>query len=324
MKDVAKKAAVSITTVSHVINKTRHVSRETKDTVLQAIRELNYQPARTPKSNSGQNVHIGVIIADIREDYYISIVKAIETVAADLNISIIFCDSEVDPEKEQKNIGMLLERNVGGLILAPIEADHVPGNLRNVTIPVVLIDRQYESHGFLFVGINNFQSSYLGTKYLWSKGCKNPGIIGYAGHVYTIKQRILGFKAYMLETRQSALSNVLLLNYNREDSFPLIKQFIESRRLDGVICATSTICYEVIDVLESLEPQLRGELKIISYDDNRWLDYLKYPVSVISQPVAEIGSAALENLLQMIEMANGTPDVKRELLFDISIIDRLK
>jgi LacI family transcriptional regulator len=77
-------------------------------------------------------------------------------------------------------------------------------------------------------------------------------------------------------------------------------------------------------VLESLDIKIKKKLKIISYDDNRWLDYLKYPVSVISQPVTEIGNAALESLLQMIETTDSSREIKRELTFEISIIDRIR
>ncbi|WP_319561027.1 LacI family DNA-binding transcriptional regulator [Marispirochaeta sp.] len=322
MKDIAQRAGVSITTVSHVINKTRHVNRETKESVLKAIEELNYRGLKSGKTNKIK--YIGVIVADIREDYYISIIKAIETVATDFEISIIFCDSEDDPEKEEKNISMLLARRISGLIIAPIESDHIPKSLQETSVPVVLIDRQYESHRFLFVGINNFNSSYLGTLHLFNKGSRRIGFIGYSESVYTIKQRIMGYQACLMEHEDSSPSRILSLSYHKEDSYPLIKKFIEEENLDGIICATSTVCYEVIDVLDSLDSKTQKNLRIISYDDNRWLDYLKFPVSVISQPTAEIGSAALENLIQLIEQSNLRYDVKRELFFDVSIIDRLK
>jgi LacI family transcriptional regulator len=323
MADVALKAGVSITTVSHVINKTRHVSGETMNTVLQAIKELNYQSAKFLKSRNGKDIYIGVILADIRDDYFVSILKAIETVAADYGVSIIFCDSEADPQKEEKNIGILLERNVNGLLLAPIAADHFPRILRKISIPVVLIDRQYEKHNFLFVGINNFHSSYIGTKYLFEKGGTRIGFISYSSVIYTVNQRILGYKAALMEFGEAAAPKVLSLSHNQEDSSPRIKQFVTAEKLDGLVCGTSTICYEVINTLEEFDKDTRNRLKIITFDDNRWMDHLKYSVSVIVQPVAEIGNAALENLLQMIERLNPVREVKRELLFDVNIIDKI-
>jgi LacI family transcriptional regulator len=322
MEAVALKAGVSITTVSHVINKTRHVNQETKDAVLNVIQELNYRSSKMVKSKK-DTICIGVILADAREDYYITMIKAIESVVADYGVSAIFCDSEADYEKEKKNIKVLLDRNVNGLLLAPADADHMPKLLQKIPIPVVLIDRQYETHSFLSVGINNFRSSYLGTRCILEKGCKKVGFIGYSDPVYTIRQRILGYKAAIVEFDQTFVPKVLFLKYNSGDSFPLLKQFILAEGPDGFICATSTLCYELIEVLDTLSVEIQKRLKIITFDDNRWFDYLKYPVSVISQPVAEIGNAALENLLQMIEHVNSVREVKRELLFDVSIIDRI-
>jgi DNA-binding LacI/PurR family transcriptional regulator len=274
--------------------------------------------------SSASFLGIGVIVADVREDYFVAMIKAIETVAADFGVSIIFCDSEADPEKEEKNIGILLDRNVNGLLLAPIAADHIPRILRKISIPVVLIDRQYEKHNYLFIGINNFHSSYMGTRYLFDKGSTRLGFISYSSAIYTVKQRILGYKAALMEYSEDMSPKVLSLSHNREDSGPMIKQFVRDEKLDGLICGTSTICYEVINALEEFDKDIQNRLKIITFDDNRWMDHLKYSVSVIVQPVAEIGNAALENLLQMIEHVNPVREIKRELLFDVSIIDRIK
>jgi LacI family transcriptional regulator len=306
-----------------VINKTRHVNPETMEAVLTAIKELNYRPAKMAKSGKNR-MCVGVILADAREDYYTAMFKAIESVADDYGVSLVFCDSEADPEKEEKNIQTLLEWNISGLLLAPVDADHKPKSLEKAPIPVVLIDRQYNSHEFLFVGINNFQSAYTGTKYLFEKGCRQIGYIGYSDSVYTVKQRRLGYKTFTSEHCCPDVPKALTLNYSKEDSFPLIKQFIRDEGLDGLVCATSTLCYELIEVFDALAADIRQTLKIITFDDNRWFDYLKYPVSVISQPVAEIGNAAMENLLQIIEQKNPAYTVKRELLFDVSIIDRIK
>lgn len=321
MSDVANKAGVSITTVSHVINKTRNVNQETRNAVLKAMDQLEYRSKKSPRDKRMK--HIGVIVADIREDYFVSVIKAIETAATDYNISIVFCDSEDDPVKEEKNIETLLDRKVDGLIMAPIETGKVPLVLNKSTTPVVLFDRQYEKHPYLFVGINNINSSYLGSRYLHAKGCNYIGFIGYSETVFTIRQRIIGYKAFLAEQVSQTKPKVLALSYHKEDSYPLIKSFIENEKLDGIICATSTVCYEVVNVLKDLSIDQKSHLKIISYDDNRWLDYIMYPISVISQPTVEIGIATVENLVQILEQHNDRTGIRRELLFDVDIIDRL-
>lgn len=324
MEAVAKKAGVSITTVSHVINKTRHVNQRTKAAVLKAIEELNYRSAKRVRSQKANTLCIGVILADAREDYYIGMLKAIESVAADYGVPVIYCDSEADFEKEEKNIDILVGRQVNGLLLAPANSNRMPARLKELSIPVVLIDRQYASHNLLFVGINNFQSGYVGTRYIIEKGAERIGFLGYSDPVDTIHKRILGYKAAVMESERTSAAKTLYLKYNSGDSFPLIKRFILDEELDGLVCGTSTLCYELIVVLDVLEAKIQNNLKIITFDDNRWFDHLKYPVSVISQPVAEIGNAAVANLLQMLERQTYVPwPVKRELLFDVTIIDKL-
>lgn len=324
MEAVALKAGVSITTVSHVINKTRHVNQSTKDAVLKVIRELNYQPSKSSRPSTKSAICIGVILADAREDFYVEMIKALETVAADYGVSVVFCDSEADFEKEERNIAVLLERHVDGLLLAPADADRMPSALKELAIPVVLIDRQYESHKFLSVGINNFQSGYLGTRSLIDKGRRRVGFLGYSDPVSTIRQRTLGYKAAVIEFGSPPDPRILDLKYNSGDSFPLIEQFVRTEKPDGLVCATSTLCYELVEVLDTLEEEVQERTEIVSFDDNRWFDYVKYPISVISQPVAEIGNSALENLLKMIDNRDLSYDVKRELLFEVTMIDRAR
>jgi LacI family transcriptional regulator len=124
------------------------VNQETKDAVLRVMKDLNYHSFKMAKSDAANGTCIGVSLADAREDYYIAMIKAVETVAADYGVSIIFSDSEADFEKEKKNIDIMLDRRVHGLLPAPVDADHMPRALSKASIPVVLIDRQYESPNF--------------------------------------------------------------------------------------------------------------------------------------------------------------------------------
>lgn len=323
MKDIARKAGVSITTVSHVISKTRNVAQETRELVLRTLEELDYQQTESKQSETATLDRIGVITADIQEDYYILLVKTIETIASENNISVLFCDSADDIEKEKHNIRMMLSKNVDGLILAPVSYSAYPRELRTTDIPIVLVDRQYEKHNTTFVGINNADSAYNGTKYLVEKGCKNIGFIGYSESVYTMQQRVVGYKMGLMEHLPGQEPHVLHLKYSKEDSYHLIKAFLEEFRPDGLLCGTSDLCYQVVSVADDLGIKIPSELKILTYDDNKWLDYLKYPVSVITQPTVEIGCHAVELILQQAANRRAVRRTKTEVLYDTQIIDRL-
>lgn len=325
MKDIALKAGVSVTTVSHVISKTRNVAQETRELVLRTLEEFDYQQSEGRQSQKKTALdRIGVITADIQEDYYILLVKTIETIASENNISVLFCDSEDDEEKEARNIGMMLDREVDGLIIAPVGFSPYPRRLKAADIPVVLVDRQYDKHNTSFVGINNADSAVKGTEYLVGKGCSRIGFIGYAESVYTIQQRVAGYKLGLLQYLPEQTPCVLHLRYSKEDSFHLIKSFLTEHRPDGLLCGTSDICYQLLSVVEDMGLRVPEDIKILTYDDNKWLDYLKYPVSVITQPTVEIGCQAVERIIQLAENRRIGKRTKTEILFDVQIIDRLK
>jgi len=322
LADIAQKAGVSITTVSHVINKTRYVKRETRELVLKILEEMNYD-IRRQKSKQNVSKLIGVIVADITEDYYISVVKAIETYATEQSFSILLCDSEDDAEKEKRNIKNILDKDVGGLIISPVNSEKYPREIKEARIPVVFVDRKYDKHDKVFVGINNFESGRIGTKYLASKGCKSIGFIGYPETVYTVHQRAIGYRDYLQEYMPGCEAHMLKLNYRQEDSNKLIREFVETIRPDGVLCATSDVCYQLIGSLEEIGISIPDRIKIVTYDDNKWLDYLKFPVSVITQPTSEIGFTAIDTLVHLMLHPEDRKKIATEVFLETGFIDRL-
>ncbi len=322
LEDVAQKAGVSITTVSHVINKTRYVKRETRELILKILDELHYR-VREPRDRGNGSRLIGVVVADITEDYYVSVVKAIETYASEQSYSILVCDSEDDVEKEKYNVKNILDKDVAGLIIAPVNSQKCPKDIKEADIPMVFVDRKYEKQEGVFVGINNFESGYLGTEYLASKGCRTIGFIGYPESVYTVSQRAVGYRHFLLQHLPECPPRVLTVHYRQEDSNALIREFVESFRPDGVLCATSDVCYQLLGSLGELGIGIPDQIKIVTYDDNKWLDYLKFPISVITQPTSEIGFTAIEALVKAILHPEERRKIATEIFLQTGFIDRL-
>lgn len=322
LADVAQRAGVSITTVSHVINKTRYVKRETRELVLTTLDELHYDIKKTRTRRNGSKL-IGVIVADITEDYYISVVKAIETYASEQSYSIVVCDSEDDVEKEKYNIRNILDKEVAGIIIAPVNSQKCPKEIDDSAIPVVFVDRKYDKQETVFVGINNFESGYFGTEYLASKGCRSIGFIGYPETVYTVRQRSIGYRDFLHQRLPECPPRILTVNYRQEDSNALIREFVESFRPDGVLCATSDVCYQLVSSLGELGISIPEQIKVVTYDDNKWLDYLKFPISVITQPTSEIGFTAIDALVRMILNPAERRKAATEILLQTGFIDRL-
>jgi len=188
---------------------------------------------------------------------------------------------------------------------------------------LLFVDRKYDKQERVFVGINNFESGYFGTEYLASRGCRAIGFIGYPETVYTVRQRSIGYRDFLHQRLPECPPRILTVNYRQEDSTALIREFVESFRPDGVLCATSDVCYQLVGSLGEIGINIPEQIKIVTYDDNKWLDYLKFPISVITQPTSEIGFTAIDTLVRMIINPAERRKAATEILLKTGFIDRL-
>ncbi|MCX7846274.1 MAG: LacI family transcriptional regulator, partial [Dictyoglomaceae bacterium] len=146
MKDVAKLAGVSVSTVSHVINKTRHVEEETKKKVLSAIKELGYRPNIVARSLRKKTTHtVGLIVSNITNLFYPEVVRGIEDTLLSYKYNLILCNSDENINKEREYIEVLYSKQVDGIIITPSKSTETRKNLEifiSQNIPVVLVDRR--------------------------------------------------------------------------------------------------------------------------------------------------------------------------------------
>ncbi len=125
IRDIAERAGVSVTTVSHVLNKSRYVHPDTEARVLKAIRDLDYRPNMLARSLRRHETHtIGLLVSDISNKYFTDVARAVETAAYDRGYNMILCNTNEDQTKEAMYFNVLLAKQVDGLIVAPAPGDH--------------------------------------------------------------------------------------------------------------------------------------------------------------------------------------------------------
>ena len=165
--DVAERAGVSITTVSHVINETRYVSDELTKRVYEAMRELNYRPNTLARSlRSGRTKTIGLVIPDISNMFFAEISRKIEDKGFEYEFSVILCNTDDDPKKEESYINVLLEKQVDGIIF--ISAGGAEENLEksiDLGIPTIVADRDMQGATSDVVLVDNLKGGYDAAKY---------------------------------------------------------------------------------------------------------------------------------------------------------------
>ncbi len=304
MKEVAKCAQVSISTVSHVINKTRHVDKETHDRVLEAIEKLNYAPNIFARGLRGKKIRvIGVIISDIRESFFAEVVKAIELTAHSEGYSVILCDSEDDPLKEQLHINTLIQNGVEGLIFAPVNnSTRVYDSVIPHKIKAIQIDRKVYGLPVGFVGINNMEITKKAMNHLFAHGFMNVGFVSYQTNVYTMEQRLLGYKMATQLHNSSKKINVKFIQYSDSDNKEIIKSWLyQNKEIDSILCGNDNICYQVLRAVRELQYEIPKDMGVLSFDDSKWFKLVTPSITAIRQPTNQIGKLATELLIAEIQ-----------------------
>ena len=324
LHDVAQKSGFSITTVSHVINKTRHVDENTRSIIKKTIAELGYNVSQTLQKKT-TNKTIGVVISDIRVDFFTEVIRDMQDVAYENDYNLLFSESSEDEKKERYCIEMFLQKGVDGIILAPTNCQARLDFFDKNSVPMVLIDRDLDIGEYDFVGIDNFQSAYEATKNLLNYGAKNLGYIGFDKLNYPTRERKRGFEVALHESGLHHEHCSLTLGYKAptDISEDIYKEFLLNKpRKDGILCASSNICFELLSQAEELGIKVPEELLISAYDDNKWYDFLQAPVTAIKQPTGDIAVLSIELLINKIMNNRQNSQLRQKIILAHTISNR--
>jgi LacI family transcriptional regulator len=325
MKDVAQRAGVSISTVSHVINETRYVENETREKIVYAIAELGYKPNIIARSLRGKGTKtIGVIISDIRDTFFSDSIKAIEANAKKNGYNVMLCDAEGSIDEENAYIEILLRKGVDGLIIAPVDMYksmyHPKNDYPHSTIPVVQIDRKISGFEADFVGIDNAEGARIATIHLFDHGFESIGFVGYENRFYSMKKRMEGYSE-AVRARGSTERILIAPRGKRGESIKdEVIKWLSSEDLDAVLCGNDDICFGVLSALYDLRLRIPEDIGLITFDDVKWFPFLQYPITVIRQPAYLIGETAMDLLAKRMKSHEYVP--VRDILLDTELIVR--
>ena len=260
IQDVAKRAKVSTSTVSHVLNNTRYVEAEKRERILAAIEALDYRPNMLARGLRGAGSKtIGLIISDIREEFFAELTKTIESGANERGYMVMLCDSEESPDKELRYLEILASRGVDGIILCAVDGSGPPRLPRGWKLPIVLVDRRCAGADMDFVGIDNSASAAEAVAHFASIGRRSLGFIGHERSIATMAERADGFALATAEHCGARSRKLLSIESRGEDSVARIKRWIKaSPGLDGILCGNANICFEAIEALDDARPRRAG------------------------------------------------------------------
>jgi LacI family transcriptional regulator, fructose operon transcriptional repressor len=323
IKDVAAKANVSVATVSRVFSNGPHVRAEVREHVLKVADELGYRPNRIARSLRKLTSHvIGVMVSDVRNPFFVEVARAIEDVANSQGVSVFLCNTDENPEKEQTYLRTLLDEMVAGIILVPTqEKVQNFGVLLERTTPIVTIDRRIEGATVDSVLSDNVHSAYQLTSHLIKQGYKRIGAVIGLEHSTTGRERLRGFKLALeehgLEFDPEFVSYV---SPTEDGSEPVVDQWLESpNRPQAIFSGNGLITMGVINAAYKAGVSIPQGIALAGFDDAIWMRHVGGGITVISQPVYEMGRTAAELLFQRQADPTRAP---REVVLKGKLIER--
>lgn len=299
IKEVAAKARVSIATVSNVFSGRKPVNADLQERVKQAARELSYEVDRAASQlRSGQARVVGVLVPDLDDVFFTSLVSQLEVMAQKDGYDIIIASSRDDLRLEQSRLRTLLAWRPSGLIAVPC-SDAVPEVLKGEIgrLPMVFADRVPPTGSMVdTVAVDNREAGEIASRYLLALGHREIVLAASSLAISPIRERIRG-ASELIQAETGQAPTVVELGSNAERGTELFLHWLERHaRPSAVIALTNVTTLSTLSALARLRIDIPDPISVIGFDDYPWMSARKTGLTAIRQPVEEIATAAWEQL----------------------------
>ena len=315
LKIIAKTLGISIATVSKALKDYPDISKKTKQKVLKLAKTLNYKPNSFAQSLRNQESKIiGLIIPSIVHHFFSNVINGVINAASEKGYLVIILQTEESYENEKKQLQLLVEKNIDGILLSlsdkTVRYDHVK-QVISEGIPVVLYDKISKSVNCSKVIIDDKKAAFNATEYLIKTGCKRIAHIRGPLKPQTTIDRFMGYRK-ALETYNIPFDKSLVyvseeLSY--ENGYDLTDQIIDDHPdLDGVFAFTDLVATGVLTKLKERGVDIPNKVSVIGFS-NWFLSKITSPtLSTIDQPGYEMGLKAFDLLHKEInQIKKGLP-----------------
>jgi DNA-binding LacI/PurR family transcriptional regulator len=324
IKEVAKLAGVSKSTVSRVLNDSPLVTKSTRKKVLDVIKSVGFFPNYVARSlKIKETKTIGVIVPDIGNPFYFEVLRGIEKVLDKKGFNIMLCNSEYNEKKELRYISLLASKKVDGIIVAPSsEKSNGIKNLFTWNIPFVIFDIPQKKLKTNSILVDHSQCSYMATKYLIENGHKNIVVIDAFRPPGFKSKFILGYLKALNEYNipinpefiREALPDIV-------GGYSTIKKLITQKLyFTGVITICDLAAVGVYKAANKFNFKIPNDISVVGNDDIPLARYLNPPLTTIHQPKYLLGYKSAKLLLSQIQNKKHN-DIK-VMKLDVKLIKR--
>ncbi len=309
IRDVAKIAGVSVSTVSHVINQTRFVSKESQTKVLAAMEELNYTPNRLASSLRRKDKRtntLGLLIPDSTNPFFAEVLRGVEDACFDAGFSVFLCNSDDDPKKEHNYIEVLLGKQIDGIILVSAGThDDSLLMLENNRVPFVLVDRELPGAVIDSVLVDNKTGGYQATNYLVELGHKRIGCIAGPSLLNPSAARVEGYRMALSENNILDDNLVFMGDFRAQSGTDAAKQMLDlGNPPTAIFACNDMMALGALHAADEAQLSVPGDISIIGFDDIPLASFTIPPLTTVAQSGQEMGLQAAKMVISRIENSN--------------------
>ena len=299
MKDIAEDLNLSVVTISKVLRNHTDIGEETRQRVLNRIKELNYQPNYAARAlATGRTMSIGLIVPDLVHAFFAEVAKGVSAVVRKHGYGLLIASSEENPELEREEIQQMLARHVDAIIIASAQRNTESfRHMEQRNTPYVLIDRHFEGFTANFVGVNDLLAGELATEHLIAVGCRNIAHIR-GPEVSTAVERLAGYKRALSRNGLPLRSSNVIVeptgDERGDDSgyHAMDELFKRNSNLDGLFCYNDPTAMGAMQRILEAGLRIPEDIAVIGCGNVRYAHFLRIPLSSVDQGSSAIGKRA--------------------------------
>lgn len=302
IRDVAEAAGVSMSTVSNFFNQPERLSAATTARVRTVIDTLDYVPHPGASGlRLGRSSLIGVVVPDVTNSFYASIVRGAGDAAIEHGFSLVLCNSDDDAARELEYFSMLVAQRAAGVVVAPLGADPERlDRLRRRGIPLVLTDRTAPSDSECSVGVDDVAGGRLAIQQLLASGARDIAVVNGDWSIRQCVDRLRGAMQALESVRGATIRQLVVSAMTVADGVQAAEGLI-GEPPDGVFCINDFLAVGVCRTLVRAGLRIPEDVSVVGYGDLDIAAFAKVPLTTIRQPIAELGHAAVNLLVEDLE-----------------------
>ncbi|AJS59364.1 LacI family DNA-binding transcriptional regulator [Paenibacillus sp. IHBB 10380] len=304
IRDVAKLAGISVSTVSRYLNKSGYVNAETELNIKRAIEQLKYIPSGVARGLAGKNTKtFALVLPDISNPFFPELARAVEDVATTYGFTVIFCNSDGDVDKERNYIDILKGQFIDGIIFASNTLSQGDVNkLAAYNIPFVCLDRAPTNEACSVVRSNNLEGAELAVKHLLESGCRKIGHIYGPQELVTAKERLLGYEKSVKGFGWFSPSLMVPGDFSIRSGIAATELLIQQHPdIDAIFAGNDLMAVGALKALHRLGIQVPEQVSVCGFDGIFMTEITEPELTTIAQPIYEMGAMVSRILIKKIE-----------------------